>query len=79
MSTYAALLIDGWAGQIVWVNRYTHVDAPVYQALRPLLPVFRDYSGHLIWAAVLVLAATVAAWHAIHRTPQTVHYHFMGE
>lgn len=60
VSTYLALLIDGWNGEIVWVNGYTHVDAPVYQVLRPLLPAFRDYPGHLVWAALLGLGATVA-------------------
>ncbi|MFN2494999.1 MAG: hypothetical protein ABR608_03690 [Pseudonocardiaceae bacterium] len=67
VTTYAALLIDGWAGRIVWVNGYTHVDAPLYQALRRLLPAFRDYPGHLTWAVALVLAALAAAWRAAAR------------
>ncbi|MGH3801957.1 MAG: hypothetical protein ACRDTD_17845 [Pseudonocardiaceae bacterium] len=63
MSTYAALLIDGWAGEIVWVYGFTHVDAPLYQIARPLLPAFRDATGHLIWAGLLALLAAVA-WRA---------------
>jgi hypothetical protein len=70
VSTYAALLVDGWAGEIVWVYGFTHVDAPLYQALRPLLPAFRDNAGHLVWAAVLALLAA-AAWRAAHRVPAT--------
>ena len=66
VSTYAALLVDGWAGKIVWVYGFTHVDAPLYQAARPLLPVFRDGTGHLVWAAVLALLA-VASWLAVYR------------
>ncbi|MGH3912069.1 MAG: hypothetical protein ACRDTC_01455 [Pseudonocardiaceae bacterium] len=59
VSTYAALLVDGWSGEIVWVNGYTHVDAPLYQVLRTLLPVFLDDAAHLIWAAVLIALALV--------------------
>jgi len=70
VSTYAALLVDGWAGEIVWVYGFTHVDAPLYQALRPLLPAFRDNAGQLVWAAVLALLAA-AAWRAAHRAPAT--------
>jgi hypothetical protein len=58
-STYAALLVNGWAGEIVWVYGFTHVDAPFYQAARRLLPAFQDYPGHLVWAAMLAVLAVV--------------------
>ncbi|MGH4013494.1 MAG: hypothetical protein ACRDSL_06070 [Pseudonocardiaceae bacterium] len=65
VSTYAALLIDGYAGDIVWVSHthvtgYSQVDAPVYQALRPLLPAFGNEAAHLVWAVLLVLLAIAA-------------------
>ncbi|MGH4023725.1 MAG: hypothetical protein ACRDRV_03985 [Pseudonocardiaceae bacterium] len=60
VSTYAALLIDGHAGKIVWVNGYTQVHAPIYQALRPLLPANGNEAGHLIWAVLLGLVAVAA-------------------
>ncbi|MDQ4105130.1 MAG: hypothetical protein M3186_15985 [Actinomycetota bacterium] len=61
VSTYAALLVDGWAGEVVWVYGYIHVDAPLYQALRPLLPAFHEKTIQLIWTAMLVLIAAGAA------------------
>ncbi|HEU0087444.1 MAG TPA: hypothetical protein VFQ77_07315 [Pseudonocardiaceae bacterium] len=66
VSSYAALLVEGWAGHLVWVSYshptgYSQVNAPVYQVLRPLLPAFRDHVGHLIWAVALTLLA-VTAW-----------------
>ncbi|MGH3908380.1 MAG: hypothetical protein ACRDTE_29975 [Pseudonocardiaceae bacterium] len=65
VSTYAALLVDGWTGEIVWVSHvlvtgYSEVDAPVYHALRPLLPAYGNAAGHLIWAVALALIAVVA-------------------
>ncbi|MGH3786346.1 MAG: hypothetical protein ACRDRG_07265 [Pseudonocardiaceae bacterium] len=60
VSTYAALLADGWAGKVVWVYGYIHVDAPLYQALRPLLPAFHEKTIQLIWVGVLVLSAAAA-------------------
>ncbi|MGH3941750.1 MAG: hypothetical protein ACRDTG_24610 [Pseudonocardiaceae bacterium] len=73
MSTYVALLIDGYAGKIVWVSHtldtgFSQSNAPVYQAVRLLLPGFQEYLGHLIWTAILVALALAAARHALHRT-----------
>jgi hypothetical protein len=61
--TYAGLLIDGYARRITWVSHFQDVNAPVYRALRPLLP---DYRGdflplHLAWSVVLI-ALLVAGW-----------------
>ncbi|MGH3930881.1 MAG: hypothetical protein ACRDTF_12990, partial [Pseudonocardiaceae bacterium] len=66
VTTYVALLIDGYAGDIVWVSQtlatgYSQVDAPVHQALRPLLTGVGDKAGHLLWAVALALLA-VMAW-----------------
>ncbi|MGQ0776947.1 MAG: hypothetical protein ACT4NY_21435 [Pseudonocardiales bacterium] len=77
VSTYAALLLDGYAGEIVWVSHtlatgYSQVDAPIHQALRPLLPGFGDDTGHLIWTAVLMLAAA-ASWRARSRRLHRCH------
>ncbi|HEX2299921.1 MAG TPA: hypothetical protein VHH34_15660, partial [Pseudonocardiaceae bacterium] len=60
VGTYAALLLDGHAGKIVWVNGYTQVHSPTYQALRPLLPAYGNEIGHLGWVVVLGLVAVAA-------------------
>jgi hypothetical protein len=53
----AALLVDGWAGEITWVISFEVVDAPLYQAFRVLLPDYRTswsefWPLHLAWVAV---------------------------
>jgi hypothetical protein len=73
VSTYAALLVDGWAGKVVWVYGYIHVDAPLYQALRPLLPAFHEKTDQLVWTALLILIAAGAALRArMHRAGELV-------
>ena len=58
----AALLVDGWAGEVTWVAHFTGVDDPIYQALRVVSP---DYASpgpgfwvlHAGWVALLVALA----------------------
>jgi hypothetical protein len=71
VSTYLALLADGYRGEIVWVGHtldtgYAQVGAPAHQVLRWVLPAFQDHPGHLGWAVLLGLAA-VRAWRTARR------------
>ena len=55
----AALLIDGWAGEITWVVSFETVDDPLYQLLRPFFPDYRSQGPgfwplHLAWVAVVL-------------------------
>jgi hypothetical protein len=64
--TMAALLLDGWAGEITWVSGFQEVDHPGYAALRWLLPDYRSGDAGL-WirhgAAIALLTALAgAAW-----------------
>jgi hypothetical protein len=62
------LVVDGWAERITWVTRFEEVGDPVYRALRPALPDYRDldagqWARHAVWLTVLA-ALVLAGWRA---------------
>ncbi|MFE3452265.1 hypothetical protein ACFXJ8_25420 [Nonomuraea sp. NPDC059194] len=67
--TYGWLLADGLAGRITWVSGFEDTGSPVYQALRLVLPDYRQgwalfWPYHLAWLALaLVLVLTVRKSH----------------
>jgi len=66
--TYGWLLVEGWAREITWVSGFPGTSAPPYRLIRPLLPDYLsgDYwSGHLMWAVVL-LGGAAAGWWSVH-------------
>ena len=68
----AALLVDGWAGEITWVTGFQHVHDPLYTVLRPLLPDYRvqttgTWARHGICIAVMA-ALALAGWHSARRS-----------
>jgi len=82
VATYAALLLDGWAGELTWVVGFEQVDDPLYAVRRLLLPDYRTggpglWFRHSAWVAA-VGALAVAGWrwaprraHADPRPPLT--------
>lgn len=59
--TYAWLIVDGLAVRITWVSGFERVGSPAYQAIRPLLPDYRQgwstfWPLHVAWLCVAVLA-----------------------
>ena len=63
--TYGWVLRAGLAGEITWVIGFETVSAPVYQALRPLLPDYRgsDFLAlHLAWAVIICGLGLAGAW-----------------
>ncbi len=72
---YAALLVDGRAGELTWVIGFEQVDDPVHQALADLLPDYRS-DGAGLWlrhAGALVVLAVLAAvgWRSAGSTSAT--------
>jgi hypothetical protein len=64
VAAYAALLADGWAGQITWVTHFEGVDFAPYRLWRLLLPDYREpwavfWPLHLAWLAGLVALAVI--------------------
>jgi hypothetical protein len=62
----AALLIDGWSGEVTWVVSFEAVDDPLYQLLRPLLPDYRAqghgfWALHIVWVVVVLVLLVVGA------------------
>jgi hypothetical protein len=67
--TYAALLLDGWAGELTWVVGFEQVDDPLYAVRRLLLPDYRTggpglWVRHGAWVAA-VGALAVAGWRSV--------------
>ncbi len=70
----AALLVDGWAGEVTWVAHFTGVDDPLYQALRVVSP---DYASpgpgfwvlHTGWVTLVVGLAVIGGWTARRARP----------
>jgi hypothetical protein len=59
--TYGCVLVDGHTGQLAWVNHYADVDAPVFQAMRPVLAHYGTTVSNAAWL-VVVAALAGAAW-----------------
>jgi hypothetical protein len=76
---YACLLIDGWVREITWVTGFEHVDNPIYQAIRTVLPNYRGdgadlWIRHIGWIAIFA-ALAVAGWRGARRRPGTAPNH----
>lgn len=59
--TYACVLVDGHTGELMWVNGFEGVDAPVFQALRPWLASYGTTTSNAVWLG-LTLALLVAGY-----------------
>ena len=62
----AALLIDGWVGEITWVVSFESVADPLYQMLRPIFPDYRSQDPgfwplHLVWVAIVLFLLVAGA------------------
>jgi hypothetical protein len=74
---YAALLIDGWAGQVTWVVSFQGVDDPLYQVLRPLFPDYRVQGPgfwplHVLWVVAVLVFLAVGVRSVRGRRPEPV-------
>jgi hypothetical protein len=71
----AALIVQGWQGQVTWVVHFREAWAPGYRLLGPLLP---DYSAdsfmvaHVVWLCLLSGLA-VLTWRRLRRRPSDDH------
>ena len=73
VATYAALLVDGWVGELTWVVGFEGVDDPLYAVRRLLLPDYRAggsglWIRHVAWVAAMGGLA-VAGWRSARPRP----------
>jgi hypothetical protein len=67
--TYGCLLVDGYTGELAWVNHFFDADAPVHRLIEPLLADYLLSTSNLVWLAVF--GVTVAVTYALSRRGRT--------
>ena len=58
--TYGGLLVDGYTGELAWVNHFADTDAPVHRLLNPLLADYGHTTSNFVWLGSLTAVAAAA-------------------
>lgn len=64
--TYGCLLLDGYTGEVHWVNGFQQADAPAYHSLHPWLAYYGTTTSNVIWA-VLSVALLIGGYYTARR------------